>query len=193
MFASPVGDPPNILVVEDDTGLRELYDIWLQDEYSVSTAPDLTTAYAQLMDPIDVIVLDRHLPEGPGRELLSEVRTLGLDCQVVMLTAVEPSLDIIELSFDDYLQKPVTREELQATLARLLEQKQFRESVVEYNRLKRKLSLLEEHCDPAELAEHDRYATLEARRMELFEVLDSTVTATPDLPFEASPEQVSGD
>lgn len=190
MFESTVGESPRILIVEDDEGVAELYSHWLNDGFTIDIAHNCTDAYWRFLTPIDVLVLDRNLPGGSGDELLTDVRELGLDCRVVMVTAEKPTIDIVEMEFDEYLRKPITEEELRSTVTRLIEQKNFRDKLVEFNRLSSKKSLLQTYCSSVELAGNKEYAILEDRLRELrAELLESQ----PELPFAMECESVSGD
>lgn len=190
MFESTVGESPRILIVEDDKGLAGLYSHWLNDGFTTNIAHNCTAAYGHFFTPLDVIVLDRNLPDGSGDELLTEIRELGLDCRVVMVTGKKPTIDIVDMEFDEYLRKPITEEELRSTVTRLIEQKNFREKFIEYNRLKAKKSLLKTCCSPAKLARKNEYVILEDRLQELQAELFESL---PELPFATERERASGD
>ncbi|PSQ11434.1 hypothetical protein BRC93_05455 [Halobacteriales archaeon QS_5_70_15] len=106
---------PSVLIVDDDRDLADLYATWLQDDYYTRTVYSGRDALDELHDGIDVVLLDRRLPDIPGDEVLVTLRDRGMDCRVSMVTAVNPGFDILELGFDDYLTKPIDREELRRT------------------------------------------------------------------------------
>jgi len=103
---------PTILVVDDERELADLYAMWVGEDYEVVTAYDGSTALERMSDAIDIVLLDRHMPDITGDRVLEEIRATGYDCWVLMVTAVDPGLDIVELDIDDYLTKPVTRTQL---------------------------------------------------------------------------------
>ncbi|MGB9986293.1 response regulator transcription factor [Salarchaeum japonicum] len=105
-------EAPTVLAVDDDTDLADTYAIWLDEQYDVRTAYGGEDALSKLDEDVDVVLLDRRMPGMSGGEVLERIREAGYDCRVAMLTAVEPDADIVEMGFDDYLTKPVTREEL---------------------------------------------------------------------------------
>ncbi len=78
-------------------------------------------------DPaIDVIVLDRMLPDGNGIALLSRMRRTGLDKPVLILSALgrcEQLVEGLDGGADDYLAKPYQPEELLARLRVLFRRK----------------------------------------------------------------------
>lgn len=171
------GDPKKVLIVEDDTDLANLFAVWLGETYTVQVAHDCETAYALLDQTVDVVLLDRNLPDESGDEVLAAVRHWGLDCRVAMVTATEPTSDIVEMGFDDYLCKPATKEELRNTVEQLIAQADYGEAIQELYALASKKALLETHCSSAELATDEKYARLEARFEELHQELNRKVDA----------------
>lgn len=174
--ASGEDSTPTILVVDDERGLADLYAIWLEDEYDVSTAYDGTEALESLDESVDVVLLDRQMPDVSGDQVLKTLHERDLDCSIAMVTAVEPELDIIDLGFDDYLRKPVDKETLRDSVDRLLRRSSYGDAVQEYFSTARKHALLVESGDPSvtESAEFDALQDdLDALREALDEVVES--------------------
>jgi len=108
----------HILVVDDDTELREQIVAYLTDHgFQVHAAAD-----AKAMDralsaaPIDLVVLDLMLP---GEDGLSICRRLSADggLAIIMVSAMGEEIDRVlglELGADDYLAKPCSPRELLA-------------------------------------------------------------------------------
>lgn len=163
MFETRGGEQITVLVVEDEAELAKLFATWLEQTYTVKVAHDCAMAYKLFDETVDVALLDRHLPDGSGDELLAELRRVGLDWRVAMVTAVEPGVEIINMGFDEYLCKPVSREELQDTVERLAAQANYGDTITNSYRLASKKALLQTHCSPTELAKSEEYAALEAR------------------------------
>ena len=118
-------EDPLVLVVEDEPDLADLYATWLSESYRVRTAYGGHEAIEKLGSEVDVMLLDRRMPDLPGDEVLEVVRDRGLDCRVAMVTAVEPDFDIVAMGFDDYLVKPVSREDLQETVSNLVVRNEY--------------------------------------------------------------------
>lgn len=118
---------PTVLIVDDDSELADLYSKFLASEYDVRTATGGGEALEKADADVDVILLDRRMPELSGDEVLARLAGRGLDAQVAMLTAVEPERDIVDLPFDEYQTKPVTRDELLALVRVLLERAKYDE------------------------------------------------------------------
>lgn len=108
-----------VLLVDDDPQILEVYAQMLEWDYDLVTAADGETALATIDDSFDVVLLDRRMPEMTGGEVLDAIRDRGYDCPVIMVTAVEPDIDIITMPFNDYLTKPVTASDLRETIERV--------------------------------------------------------------------------
>ncbi|WP_102226561.1 response regulator transcription factor [Acidimangrovimonas sediminis] len=71
----------------------------------------------------DALVLDIHLPDRTGTELLRDLRARGLRVPVLMLTAlfsVDDRVSALDHGADDYLVKPFDHRELEARLRALI-------------------------------------------------------------------------
>ena len=110
-------EQPHVLVVDDDTRLRELLRRFLADNgFLVATAKDAADAGAKL-DALsfDAIVLDVMMPGEDGFDFTARLRRAG-DIPILLLTAmdeVEHRITGLERGADDYLAKPFEPRELQ--------------------------------------------------------------------------------
>mgnify|MGYP006283040813 FL=1 len=173
-------DRPLVLVVEDEADLADLYAAWLGDDYRVRTAYGGREALESLDSEIDVVLLDRRMPGLSGDEVLDAIGERGIDCQVAMVTAVEPDFDVLEMGFDDYLVKPVAREELLETVGDLERRSTYDAGVQELFSLSSKKALLEAEKTDSELAENEEYQQLTDRLADLRSKLDTTIDEMDD-------------
>ncbi|QLD86977.1 response regulator [Natronomonas halophila] len=171
-------EKPTVLVVEDERALIELYVRWLEGEYDVRTAGGGEEALEKMDEDVEVVLLDRLMPGMSGDEVLEEVQERIPDCKVAMVTAVEPDFDVIRMGFDDYLTKPVEREELLQTVERLLGRSEFAELEQELYALVSKQAALQSTKSEEELQESEEFAELEERIAKLRADLDA---ALPDM------------
>lgn len=155
-------ESPVVLIVEDEPDVAETYARWLGD-YDVRQAETGEEALAQVDETIDVVLLDRMMPGMSGGEVLKEIRSLEVDCRVAMVTAVDPSFDIIEMGFDEYLTKPPDRGELQATVDRLLRRATLDTDLQEYYSLVARRSTLETEFSESRLESNEEYTELVER------------------------------
>ncbi|MFB6253514.1 MAG: response regulator [Halobacteriaceae archaeon] len=151
-----------VLVVEDEKSLADLYSEWFatEEQYAVKTAYSGEEAL-DLLDPsIDIIILDRRMPNVSGDDVLEEISQRDLHCQVVMVTAVDPDFDIVEMDFDDYLIKPITKSDLLSVVDKLQKLSEYDDVVHQYYQLAAKKSALETSKSEGELAESEEYTEL---------------------------------
>jgi two-component system phosphate regulon response regulator OmpR len=117
-------DLPHVLVVDDDTRLRELLRKYLTDNgYVVATACDAADARAKLAAlSFDVMVVDVMMPGEDGLSLTRSLREAG-GPPILMLTAmteVDDRIRGLECGADDYLGKPFEPRELLLRLGTIL-------------------------------------------------------------------------
>ncbi|MFP4625720.1 MAG: response regulator [Natronomonas sp.] len=186
-------DRPTVLIVEDERALIELYVRWLEDSYEVLTATGGEAALEQLDESVDVVLLDRLMPGMSGDEVLSEIRDRVSGVKVAMVTAVEPDFDVISMGFDDYLTKPVEREELLETIERLLNRSAFAELEQELYSLSSKRAALESAKSPEELDESEEFARLEEQLEAVRSKIDETLPDMESDDFVAMIRDIEGE
>lgn len=111
----------NILVVEDEKGLRDALVKSLTDEgYTAEGAADGEMGLSMIQTEVyDLVVLDIMLPKMSGLEILSEIRKEKLEVPVILLTArtqLHDKVTGMDCGADDYLTKPFEMEELFARI-----------------------------------------------------------------------------
>jgi CheY-like chemotaxis protein len=152
-----------VLVVDDEEEVADVYALQLQDDYDVEVAYGGEEALAKLDDSVDVVLLDRRMPDLSGDEVLDRIRERDIDCRVVMTTAVNPDFDIVEMPFDDYLCKPIDGDVLRDAIDQQLAAADYDTSIEEYYSVTSKLALLETEKSAQELEDSDEYTELKAR------------------------------
>ena len=115
----------NVLVVDDDFGIRESLDRSLRaNGYNVELASDGTEALRAIEDAaFDVVVLDVLMPGHSGIDVCRTLRAAGNRVPILVLTARDTVSDRVaglEAGADDYLVKPFALEELIARLRALV-------------------------------------------------------------------------
>ena len=125
-----------IIVVEDDRNIARGLEKNLRFEgFSVQVAEDGERGLELVVDKKpDLVLLDVMLPKMNGFEVLREVRRLGLEIPVLMLTAKAEELDKIrglDMGADDYITKPFSLSELMARIRAVLRRKRRFEKKIE--------------------------------------------------------------
>jgi CheY-like chemotaxis protein len=155
-----VSDLPRVLIVDDQEEVAETYQLRLGEGYDTAIALSGERALEMVDDSYDVVLLDRRMPGLSGDEVLDRIRNRGLDCRVVMVTAVDPDFDIAEMAVDGYVVKPVDREQLRVIVDRSVTVAAYNEQVQRLNSLKLKRNVLEVEMDRRTLDDSETYEQL---------------------------------
>lgn len=123
--------PQKILLVDDEPGIRESVQAYLEDneEFQVQVASNATEAWEKIeTDKPDLIVSDIMMPQVDGYQFLHKIREdpRYQAIPVVFLTARGMTSDRIkgyEAGCDAYLPKPFDPEELEAIVKNLLQRR----------------------------------------------------------------------
>jgi DNA-binding NtrC family response regulator len=103
---------PRLLVVDDEPSILVLLQRFAEREnFEVITHVGGRALLAELdtLKP-DVALLDRHMPEVGGLDLLRTIREVEPECQVILMTGdatVESAIEAVKLGALDYLRKPI--------------------------------------------------------------------------------------
>ena len=106
-----------ILVVDDDVEMRELvHDVLKARGHQVTTAGSGQEALTLLtQSDFAVVLTDLRMKGMGGTELLTEIKRVYPDIDVILMTAfgsVETAVEAMKLGASDYLTKPVRSEEI---------------------------------------------------------------------------------
>lgn len=138
-----MGDDETVLVVDDEELLADLFTEFLVPEYTVQTATSGPEALELVDENVDVILLDRRMPEMSGDEVLEALVERDIDVMVGFISGVDPDVDIVDMPFDGYLTKPVTKDEVVAMVETLICRSSDDEYSQEYFSLASKKKALE--------------------------------------------------
>ncbi|MGD0931884.1 MAG: sigma-54 dependent transcriptional regulator [Candidatus Korobacteraceae bacterium] len=116
----------HILVVDDEPSmLRYLQTVLELDSYRVSTASNGIEAVDKVQrDSPDLVLLDMVMPGADGLETLQRIREARPSTKVVMLSCVRDTRKVAQamrLGAQDYLSKPVQKDEMDEVLRFCLE------------------------------------------------------------------------
>jgi DNA-binding NtrC family response regulator len=123
-----------VLVVDDDAASRRLLSAIVEGEgIEVVEAEDARGGRDRIEHlPVDVVVLDLHLPGADGLDLLAHLRRVVPEVPVVMLTAdadVRTAVRAVRAGAFDYLTKPIDPAEVTVTVRRALETRALQSEV----------------------------------------------------------------
>ena len=127
--ASAASGPPVIYVVDDDTRIREALRSVLEDDgrtvEDFATSEDFLAAYRPGREAC--LLIDAYLPGMTGLELLQRLSDDGHKMPAVMITGnadVSIAVQAMKAGASDFIEKPISRDELLACVERALEHSQ---------------------------------------------------------------------
>ncbi len=115
-FVAPADDAPHLLVVDDDTRIRDLLKQYLTSNgFRVTVAANSADARSKLQGlDFDLLIIDVMMPGESGIDLTKALRS-DKQVPILMLTAlteIESRVNGLEAGADDYLSKPFDPREL---------------------------------------------------------------------------------
>ncbi|MFY0663678.1 MAG: response regulator transcription factor [Natronospirillum sp.] len=127
----------HVLIVDDEKLARIRLELLMQEiapDAQVLQAADTLAAQRCLQNPdldIALVLLDIEMPGGSGLDWLTTLKQRTVPPAVIMTTAYSDyALPAIQQGADGYLLKPIKRDELEATLARVRKSHRLQSSSV---------------------------------------------------------------
>lgn len=119
-------DNNSVLVVDDEPGMRmALTANFRREGWRVESASGASEALRKFRsDCFPLVVTDVRMPDGDGLQLMRSVRATNPRTAVIVLTAfgsVPEAVQAIQGGACDYLTKPISFEQLQASVRRVME------------------------------------------------------------------------
>ena len=116
----------NILVVEDDTAMRQsCAKVFSLEGYEVTEASSAAEALEQIKERgnIDIILTDLKMPGMDGLALLKEIKALDSKIEVVLMTgygSIKNAVEAMKHGAADYITKPFDSDELLITVGKIV-------------------------------------------------------------------------
>ncbi len=123
-------DKLNVLVVDDDTAVRELLVEGLETfGYPSVTAGGIDEAFEIVTrEPIRLVLSDIDMPGGDGLQLLKRIKEYDAGLDVIMVTGAvdaDTAVQAIRRGASDYVTKPFNLDEVQIVVERTLEKRRL--------------------------------------------------------------------
>lgn len=120
----------NILVVEDDTSMREfLTDLFTNEGYSVDWSTEGGDAINKVDHKFyDIVITDVVMPEIDGVEVLKYVKDKSPDTSAIVITGystIKQAVELVKMGADDYFNKPFDIDDLLLVVKKTLRHKKF--------------------------------------------------------------------
>src|SRR5436190_16301350 len=108
---APAGGRPRVLVVDDESSIRDLLTKTLAlAEYDVDAAPDGRSALERMrLYPYDLLIADLKMPGIDGLAVIREAKRLNANLPVIIITGYSTesaAIDAVNLGVAGYLTKP---------------------------------------------------------------------------------------
>jgi DNA-binding response OmpR family regulator len=155
---------PHVLMVDDEKTVADAYALRLEDVAEVTVAYSGEAALDTIDDgrAPDVVLLDRHMPAMSGDEVLERIRERDVETRVIMVTAIDPDLGVLDMPFDDYLSKPVDRTDVIAAVDQQCQVLAY-ELLGEYFRIESTRAVVTAQLPAEDLEDDGELADIEAR------------------------------
>ena len=118
-----------ILVVDDENGVRQSFNMVLKDKYNVLLAETGQEAMdIFIKNSVDLILLDILLPDIDGLDLLSKLVETDPNTEIIMVTAVneiQSAVKAIKLGAYEYIIKPFVVDDVLTVICRALEKRRL--------------------------------------------------------------------
>jgi DNA-binding response OmpR family regulator len=163
------GQSAHVFVVDDEDQMCTLFKRYLSDSFRVSTETRGARAVQRIDDSVDVVLLDRRMPDLSGEEILGILREEGFRGKTAIVTSLEFDQDIAGKPFDEYIEKPVSQSELTRAVEVLVEEREFERLSRQYFQLKRERLLAEE--DAQSVTSKDVDSELDKMQNQLMDLL----------------------
>lgn len=160
---------PTALLVDDEKEVADAYALRLRGLCDIETVYDGESALSNIEQrETDIVLLDRHMPGMSGDEVLEELSEREFPGRVIMVTAIDPGFDVLDMPFDDYLCKPVEREDIREAVSQQCRILGY-ETLGAYFSAASKQSVIEAELPEDERRDHDEYQETKARASHLRE------------------------
>jgi DNA-binding NtrC family response regulator len=126
-------DRSTILVVDDEHGVRQSFNMVLKDEYNVllaGTGEEMIEIFTK--NSVDLILLDILLPDSNGLDLLANLKETDPNVEIIMVTAVndvQAAVKAIKLGAYEYIIKPFVVDEVLTVIKRAFEKRSLKKEV----------------------------------------------------------------
>jgi len=116
---------PSVLIVEDEAILARNIQLYLEHHgYEVHVAATKEDGLRQFKEVHpSIVLLDIHLPDGDGREILRHIRQTDANVGIIIMTAfggIQLAVHAMAAGADDYVEKPVALDTLKLLIDKFI-------------------------------------------------------------------------
>jgi len=127
-----IKDDVVILIVDDETNSRDtLMEMLAGEGYEAHGAESASGALEMLSSSVyDLVITDLIMPRVDGIALTKQIKTLGLDMPIIVVTGfatIEYAVESMKAGAFDFITKPFNFEQIKLTIEKALDTKQLRQ------------------------------------------------------------------
>ncbi len=123
----------SVLVVDDEVGPRKSMRMILHPLYEVFTAQDGKEALQAIRNKeIDLVTLDLKMPGLSGMDVLKEIRRMGADVDVIIVSAYgtpKNAQEAMRYGAVDFIAKPFNVTDIVASVGKSVERRKYNQKV----------------------------------------------------------------
>jgi len=112
----------NILICDDEEGVRESLNLILEKDYNLFFASNGPEAVAVVKSkPVDVVLLDIKMPRVNGFDVLKELKKTNPRLKIIIATgykSVETAQEAVRLGASEYIVKPFDKQQVLKAVAK---------------------------------------------------------------------------
>jgi DNA-binding NtrC family response regulator len=175
MAAGTSESEPTVLVVDDEDRVANCYKLFINDAYNARVATGGQEALNSLDRKVEVVLLDRRMPKMHGHEVLNHIHEQKFDCRVIIISALDPDMEVLDYQFSKYLKKPIVKEQLLDAIEQVRMLDRYEALLTEYYQSVEKYSIMQAEFDSVTLEGSDEFQALEEEIAQLREDIDRTL------------------
>ncbi|HUX08512.1 MAG TPA: HD domain-containing phosphohydrolase [Acidobacteriota bacterium] len=129
--------PENILVVDDEAGIREaIGDFLATKKYPCECVENAESALQVLEGRLfDIVITDMKMPGMDGIALSKRIKDISPETSIIIITAhgnIPSALEAIQFGAEDYILKPFNIKALEHSIAKVIEKKRLQQQNIDY-------------------------------------------------------------
>jgi DNA-binding NtrC family response regulator len=166
---------PTVLVVDDEDRVANCYKLFIDDAYDARVALGGQQAVERLDRTVEVVLLDRRMPKMHGHEVLDHIHDERYGCRVILVSALDPDLEVLDYQFSKYLKKPIVKDQLLDAIEQVRMLDRYERLLTRYYQTVEKYSIMQSEFSGVALEDSEEFQTLKDEITRLREEIDETL------------------
>lgn len=196
-------DLPEVLIVDDEFR-ADLYELWLDDVFSLRKARSREQAIATIDESVGVVLLRHEIRDDVKAAIESRVRSVSPLCRIAITTSKRTEILSPTIDAEACIAEPITKEKIRETTMRLMKRALYHGAIREYFRMAFQVTNIqiqdgEEVHEKDEQQLHDDFSELSELVSEIGSLLDAKDrnavlgSLRPEVAFPTEEEEAAAD